>query len=70
MLLVKTISVTILNNKNVYAGSIFIEGIDTVCDQKIIQEKSAILKNVLNYTKTSCIKFYTKMYQYSYLFSR
>ena len=46
------ISVTILNNKNIYAGSMFIEVIDTVCDQKNIQEKSTILKKVLNYTKT------------------
>ena len=52
MLLVKMISVTILNNKNIYAGSMFIEAIDTVCDKKNIQEKSTILKKVLNYTKT------------------
>lgn len=64
------ISVTILNNKNIYAGSMFIEAIDTVCDKKNIQEKSTILKKVLNYTKTLCTKFYTKMCQYSYLFLR
>ena len=44
--------------------SMWVGGIDAVWIQQFTQEKSPIFTKSLNYSKSSCILFYAKMFQY------